>query len=622
MDLGFTEKYIADSFQRVHDERAISFEDRDLPESTRAKKWSASNAVYLAAKLTSDKPTDPNVENKSGEYNQKGAISQFLALYSLTQKVSGSWSDITLVNNDESDTVRKTLFGGGDKAGSIISSVYIGRDDEETKEGKGKIKIVKYNGYNAIRQFLDALGIENEKKAPHHNHFHIYFKPPSIQSILAKQGLLAGTLISSTATTVASVASAAPAVGSEKMDFAVCNMLEGDLVDMLGNSINVGSVYDLLVAAGQTPPKADWSAAQVVIVRQPSHGTLSPEGGTGVTYRTKQGWGEFRGKDGYLRDSGVVQLVIGARKYSIRIDVAVAVGFTPDDEDRVCPQYVWQVSAEFANDGYTNLLSDLEGKTALTEVLQRMAQSGAGFAVLQGGALGEVSSVDGVLLSVDAAGHGWYLDTTTLDNTDDFLPMADPTIWRAKPGTAADGKMDLLSVLLHEYGHVRSLGHSADGSDFMAATLQPGERRLPTSDELAWMARRVAELKAQQEAAASAQASNGNNCIGNPPTNPADPKPAYPVWGTLGTATRLSVIGSNGGADRVHAFPDTHSALPATRSSDPKFATAVKSTFTYGSFGSLRTPDRAGWMNQGDVRFTAAESGVLANEAGPKDAFR
>jgi hypothetical protein len=58
--------------------------------------------------------------------------------------------------------------------------------------------------------------------------------------------------------------------------------------------------------------------------------------------------------------------------------------------------------------------------------------------------------------------------------------------------------MDLLSVLLHEYGHVLGIEHSADQHDAMAATLQPGVRRLPNLE--AWIA-----LLNQQNGILSAQ---------------------------------------------------------------------------------------------------------------------
>jgi predicted Zn-dependent protease len=41
--------------------------------------------------------------------------------------------------------------------------------------------------------------------------------------------------------------------------------------------------------------------------------------------------------------------------------------------------------------------------------------------------------------------------------------------------------MDMLSVLLHEYGHALGLEHSQDTHDFMGATLTPGVRRLPSA---------------------------------------------------------------------------------------------------------------------------------------------
>jgi hypothetical protein len=75
-------------------------------------------------------------------------------------------------------------------------------------------------------------------------------------------------------------------------------------------------------------------------------------------------------------------------------------------------------------------------------------------------------------------------DPTPLENSDDYLPTSNPNVWQAKAGSDAAGKMDLLSALLHEYGHALGLKHSNDSG---AATLQPGQRRLPSAEELALM---------------------------------------------------------------------------------------------------------------------------------------
>lgn len=108
------------------------------------------------------------------------------------------------------------------------------------------------------------------------------------------------------------------------------------------------------------------------------------------------------------------------------------------------------------------------------------------FTNLYGGALGQTTGTT-ITLDDNAAGWGWFIDATPGQN-EEFLPTADPTVWKAKPGSEAEGRMDMLSVLLHEYGHVLGLDHSADSHDYMAATLQPGERRtLSADDQLALM---------------------------------------------------------------------------------------------------------------------------------------
>jgi hypothetical protein len=87
-----------------------------------------------------------------------------------------------------------------------------------------------------------------------------------------------------------------------------------------------------------------------------------------------------------------------------------------------------------------------------------------------------------LILDSNAAGHGWFIDATPADNVE-FLPTSNPNEWVARPGSEAEGRIDLLTVLLHEYGHTLGLAHSADAHDYMAATLPPGVRRTLSVDE-------------------------------------------------------------------------------------------------------------------------------------------
>ena len=82
-------------------------------------------------------------------------------------------------------------------------------------------------------------------------------------------------------------------------------------------------------------------------------------------------------------------------------------------------------------------------------------QTLTGFTDLPATALGQTTGEGTsaqITLDQNAAGHGWYTEPTALDSSDDYLPTSNPEVWQAKAASAAAGKMDMLSVLLHEYG--------------------------------------------------------------------------------------------------------------------------------------------------------------------------
>jgi hypothetical protein len=127
---------------------------------------------------------------------------------------------------------------------------------------------------------------------------------------------------------------------------------------------------------------------------------------------------------------------------------------------------VWKASGRF----------DEQALAALSDVTIDIVQ-------LDGSTLGRYENGT-VFLDADAAGNGWFVDLTPA--------TAEEFTWRdgklvAVGGGAADGRVDLLSVLVHELGHGLGLTHEDGASGgfgtVMGEVLAIGERRLPVATE-------------------------------------------------------------------------------------------------------------------------------------------
>ena len=97
------------------------------------------------------------------------------------------------------------------------------------------------------------------------------------------------------------------------------------------------------------------------------------------------------------------------------------------------------------------------------------------FADLAGAELG-YSEGSTVLIDIDAAGHGWFVDASPASSSE-FRVRLDRNILAATPDSEAYERMDLVTVVEHEIGHLLGFEHGdADSYAVMHEDLDTGVR--------------------------------------------------------------------------------------------------------------------------------------------------
>ncbi|MDZ4128232.1 MAG: matrixin family metalloprotease, partial [Hydrogenophaga sp.] len=437
---------------------------------------------------------------------------------------------VGLVYN-EMDLTSRILAGGGGAADRLKVQNALFRSD-----GQSTIPLVLFgdgskNSYANVRSVLTNLGIKTTTSSGHQNHFHIYLKPPSLQAIVKPggQNLLTNFEINEQINAATGdqtmmldmnlpipddVLNPPALIAKVKVKFRDWGGVKASdekgfkkvitsCTDVDGYADSLVIFDDVLAYLGYKadPETGVWSPPledkdlKFSVLQHPRHGTVgygllngsSPETyGYLVRERKPDGTGAYQAPD------RVVYLVeVKGQKFKVVINLLL--GYSNDGPGgEVCVHHRFSLNEAPQGDlkhwsasvSLSGALADASGLFLEPHALSVSSVASSiqpVFSDLPGTALGLHEGGSGwnarITLDSNAAGHGWYVDATPWSVNDDYLPTSDPNLWLAKPGSGAEGKMDLLSVWLHELGHAAGLDHTASGAGLMGATLLPGQRR-------------------------------------------------------------------------------------------------------------------------------------------------
>ncbi|NOT98405.1 MAG: matrixin family metalloprotease, partial [Sideroxydans sp.] len=459
--------------------------------------------------------------------NSQGlALADFFSLYTVTQKAGGSRDTLAshIKGSTNQEGVLNALFGDGTQENGLINGVIIGGN---SIDNPATAVDERRNTYPDMRYALNQLGfrmgvIPQDNTMPsvqnlkaHQTHFHIYLQPPKREGIHTTNALMAADVGNTNVPVTSFDTPMLLAAATNTITPEIVRKINKALIDTCTASENPSYVTGHKAFLGGLSPGfsvvnalnvrygvAATGSVKAAIIQQPAHGKIAMIGLDDQTYpATPTEVFEYTPEKGFLgNDKAVIEVTVNGQKFRISYVIKVVHGdfgnaCIPAGEDQGALTPDVQIAVEdmqFLQDtNAPEVATSWQSLFALNE--QLLNSINLSFADLPAGALGQTTG-SSITLDTNAAGNNWFIDTTPGLN-EEYLPTSNPNEWVAKAGSAAAGKMDMLTVLLHEYGHALGIDHNADAHDYMGTTLTAGVRRLPTPDEMALMQHLIAQAK-------------------------------------------------------------------------------------------------------------------------------
>jgi len=155
-----------------------------------------------------------------------------------------------------------------------------------------------------------------------------------------------------------------------------------------------------------------YDLVKFIVVKPPQHGQLFLETPVATPFGPRYG---YLGEAGYVgKDQFTLRFVVDGQTIEATVFVHNVVG--DDAAMKACKRAlgVWPLSENTVPDN----LEVWGYETRLSTLLASATRSVTGFTDLPGLSTGQTVNYQ-ITLDSNAAGHGWYIDPTPLDNTDD-----------------------------------------------------------------------------------------------------------------------------------------------------------------------------------------------------------